>query len=373
MRVSTLERRSKDYIAMQGVADMDDQKPEVRRQAKVIISGGRNSQLKIKFATDLWQSIGSPPYVDIVGRPAEGLKIVAGRDIKIQRKPSSKVTVIVAIGAMKIGVNRDKRPVTDIEVNYFGKALLLDKLPPEWCEYKPRVVPPPEPVKVILPDETPEPEKEPERLTVKVSCRNFHKSQYGLFFNVPSELLGQIGDPKRIVVLGTPHHGFRLEPSHEEGVKLNYATGRNVYFQTGMTNRNIDKVARLGVDLEATVKDGIIKIGGCPPDWIKAQGEFKAPTKEPAKPSPTASPPPALASSQHNGTHASNGNGHSHNAANGSAMDGLPKGNTSVEIAAVMARITRTLADVRMLRDELEKRTGLKFKLTSNLTFTLNV
>lgn len=373
MRVSALERRSSSRnTPMQFVSDLDETKPEVRYRAKVVIKQGKSPQLKFKIPKILWKTLGAPPFVDIVGTPADGLKFVPGRDYKTQHQANARDSVVFTISARKIGVVPEKRPVTEIAIMHYAKALIFDPLPPEWCEIKPKV-PPPEPIEAgaaILPDQTPQPEPEPEQFAVKVSVRNFHKNQYGMFFNCPSALLGQLGDPKRLRIEGTPHHGFRLVPCDIDGIKLNYATGKNVYFQTGLTNRNIDKKERLPCPLEAVVKDGVIAVSGAGPDWIHACGEW-APRKKEAPPAmvtaPMAPPAPAVPNGNGNGHAAPNGNGQH------TALDGLPKGNTPVEVSSLVARIQHALADVRLLRAELEKRTGLKFKLTSNLTFTLDV
>jgi hypothetical protein len=167
-----------------------------------------------------------------------------------------------------------------------------------------------------------------------------------------------------VLIEGTPHHGFKFTPCEDGGLKINYATGRNVYLQTGLGPRNIDKRERLPCPLAAEIKDGVIKTGGAVPDWLQACGEWKRPM--------TAAPPPAPPKSPGAINAAPNGNGY-HGGNGGSVLAGLPSGNTPIEIEALRARIQHALADLRLLKQELEKRTGLKFKMTSGLTFTLDV
>lgn len=394
MRTSAIERRSNNKnTPMQFIADIDDAKPEVRNHAKVLIKGGRSPSLRMKMPMHLWKTLGSPPYVDIVGTPEDGLKIVKGRETKVQLKVGSaktgKDSIIIETSARKVGIVPSKRPVTQISIMFYMNALMLDPLPPEWCEYKPKV-PEPKPIeadKAVLVDQSPrvEPEPEPVQLFAKMAVRRLSSDRpyTGIFFSIPTALAGELGDPQRYIINGSPHHGWTFTPCGPgEGVKITHASASNFYIQCGMTDRGIDKKERLGCQLEAYVKDGSIKIAGACKEWLDASGEYKPKDKPKIIPPatfhlsqtpangaiPAPAVPPAPPSNGHHAAPNGNGNGHhSH------VLDGLPKGNTGVEIAALMTRIQHTLSDVRMLRAELEKRSGLKFKLTSNLTFTLDV
>jgi hypothetical protein len=371
MRTSAVERRSRSYAAMQNVAELDEQKPEVRYECAVAIAGS-SKQLKVKLPRAVWQRLGSPPYVDFAGTP-DALKILSGRAIKAQHQPGKKTHVFFAIAANKIGLVRQKRPATRLDVSIENKCLHLDPLPPEWSLVPPPAPNPKKPKKTI--HETPAAAPEPEQFFVKMSVRKFHKEQVAMFFTVPSALFGHLGDPKRVLIEGTPHHGFKFIPCEEGGgLKVNYATGRNVYLQTGLGPRNIDKRERLPCPLAAEVKDGVIKTGGAVQDWLQACGEWKPKAPPPANgdyhlsKSPDHGAIPAAPNgngSAGNGNHGGNGGG--------SVLAGLPSGNTPIEIEALRARIQHALADLRLLKQELEKRTGLRFRMTSGLTFTLDV
>jgi hypothetical protein len=379
MRTSAVERRSRSYAAMQNVAELDEKKPEVRYECTVAIKAAGTAQLKVRLPRAIWKRLGSPPYVDFAGTP-DALKILSGRAIKTQHLPGKKTHVFFAIAANKIGLVREKRPATRLDVSIENKCLHLDPLPPEWSLVPPPAPKPKKPKKTILDVETPAPELE--QLFIKMSVRKFHKEQVAMFFTVPSELFGRLGDPKRVLIEGTPHHGFRFIPCEDgDGLKINYATGRNVYLQTGLGPRNIDKRERLACPLAAEVKDGVIKTGGAVQDWLQACGEWKPPTKAaPVNGDYRLSRSPdhgAIAAAPNgNGNHAPGANGGGANGgANGagSVLAGLPSGNTSIEIEALRARMQHALADLRLLKQELEKRTGLKFRMTSGLTFTLDV
>lgn len=385
MRVSQVELRARrSEPAMQSVSDLDDKKPEVEYKASVAIRHAAVPQFTVRIPKVLWKSIGAPPYVDVLGRATEGLKIVPGRNVKVGvdtrlkkdgTRHSSRVSVTVSVAAHKVGLIRKSRPTVPVQISAEKKCIFLDKVPAEW-DLEPRLPAPPP--KNVLPDMTPPPTPKPTTLPVTLAVNDYGPNSLGLHFLVPSALLAQIGDPERILIEGTPHQGFFLKPS-PIGVKLNYKTGKNLYVTCGLTDRNISKQKRLRVTLDTEVMaGGVIKLGGAPREWIQCEGEFR--------PKPDAPLPPRefhLSKNPGNGTiqttpvpNGANGNGHHASAAPQATMPSttpLPNGNTTQAIEVVKTRFQQALNMTRDLKAELERRTGLKFKVTRDLRFVLDI
>ena len=114
---------------------------------------------------------------------------------------------------------------------------------------------------------------------------------YVLRIRIPRKCLGELGDPARVVLTGTPHQGFQFTPTanKHEGHALNYdLPGHYVNMTTAFKPYRLTKAPRRMTSARAISVDGAIKTGGMPPGWIKAHDYYlDFATRPAAKASPS--------------------------------------------------------------------------------------
>jgi hypothetical protein len=216
---------------------------------------------------------------------------------------------------------------------------------------------------MILPStqETPEIEREFE---IGFATTKNHAGYFSLRATIPRALLAKIGEPARIAVTGTPHEGYTIAAtrSKESGTyAVNYAvSARTVPLALPFKPSKLTKVERLRVAVSAKVKDGRIRISGMPREWIDGVSPWVEGAAPPAHHRLTAKPGTGtLAIEVANGA-----------SVNGHADPTAPVAKSDIKIGAdvptdqLKQRLAYTLRMAAAMKAELEKRTGLKLRIT---------
>src|SRR5262249_31327774 len=101
---------------------------------------------------------------------------------------------------------------------------------------------------------------------------------FALRATVPRSLLARLDDPAGISVAGNPPEGFNLAPNKtkESGTHDvdHKHPRRNGDLTLPFKPTNLSKVERKPVAVHARVREGKIRVGGMPPDWIAAKTPF---------------------------------------------------------------------------------------------------
>lgn len=207
---------------------------------------------------------------------------------------------------------------------------------------------------------------------------------FSLRATVPRSLLARIDEPPRVSVTGTPNQGYIIEAaktkSKEPGTyAVNYKQSpRTVVLILPFKSAKLTKVERKIVAVSARVKDGKIHVGGMPLEWIKAQSPWiDAPPPANVHRIPARASTGALAViNGHQKPTAALGEG----AGNGHATTvPQPKEDKSLKIGAdvsneqLRGRMAITLRHLGALKTELEKRTGLKLRITRDLHLVVDL
>jgi hypothetical protein len=184
---------------------------------------------------------------------------------------------------------------------------------------------------------------------------------------VPRTLLVKLDEPSRIAVRGSPYEGFIIEPtkSKETGTyAINYRQSpRSIVLTLAFVPTKLTKVERRTVAVAARVKDGKIHVGGMPPEWIKAQSPWVD--------GPPSSTVHRLPANMTTGAVAKTGNG--------SPTAPPAKADKSLQIGAdvtndqLRVRLAVMLRQVSALKTELEKRSGLKLRITRDMHIVVDL
>lgn len=213
---------------------------------------------------------------------------------------------------------------------------------------------------------------------VKFSATKNTAGYFALRAVVPRALMARIDEPSRVAVIGTPHEGYVIEPTKKTDrgtYAVSYKASPHIVTLTlPFLPTKLSKVTRRIVAVAARIKDGKIRVGGMPPEWIKAE----APWIE------------ASAANGANGVHhrvpAKLGSGTIITTANGNGAaehhEGTapqPRADKSLKIGPevaddqLRARLAVTLRHVGALKAELEKRSGLKLRITRDLHLVVDL
>jgi hypothetical protein len=174
---------------------------------------------------------------------------------------------------------------------------------------------------------------------------------------IPRRLLGEIGDPKRIVVEGKPHEGYTIRPTvdRNEGSAVNYKLpGHLFFFAVAFKPTKLTKVERRLTVARARVVDGVIRTGGMPEGWIRGDSLYAGKKATLAVVAAEGGATVRLPANPKSGQ-----------------MPERPRQSATAEAAAITERLNAALATARVLRTALEQQTGLQFRITQGLRLVL--
>jgi hypothetical protein len=181
---------------------------------------------------------------------------------------------------------------------------------------------------------------------------------YALQVRLPRKLLGEIGDPKRILIEGKPAEGYIIRATNlkHEGHAVNYnLPGHSFFFHIAFKPTKLTKVIRRMTVAHARRDGDVIRVGGMPLGWIKGDDPFVGKT-------------PKVALATDGGTRLP---ANPKSGALPRRPDPPPPPQPREEVAAITTRLNAALDTARVLRTALEQTTGLKFKVTQQLRLIL--
>jgi len=201
---------------------------------------------------------------------------------------------------------------------------------------------------------------------------------YVLQIRLPRVLLAELDDPKRVIIIGSPHEGYIFTPTKDRnlGVGIPYKShtaGQFIFLSTAFKPTKLTKVVRKMTLARARVVDGKIRTGGMPPEWISGTAAFAGDSKAPSAPAHH-----RLAASTTSGSIKMSGNGQDHGNGHDSSPTvppprrDVPKIADSVTVEQIGARLDVALREAMGLKLALERRTGLHFRVSQDFRLILD-